>query len=169
VRATQTWLTLVVTAALAAGMLAFLVATPDPSGRVTAGDVGFTRMDERTVFAAMGHAAEHHRAAHRSTMGGRAAATTGRAWLDALPGSRARTRAVPANVALASGPDANARRVAAFVRWADDLPARRWRATANSPLQVAGEELRWTVTGELTIDVAQAVSRTRRQVVPVEL
>ena len=168
-RATQTWVTLVVTAALAAGMLSFLVSTPDVGGRVDADELGFALLDTDHVFGAMGHAAEQHRAAHAASVGAQAAATTSRRWIAAIPGSASRTTTIPANVQAARGDDAASRRVAAFTRWADDLPARRWRVTTSDPVPVAGVERTWMVAAEIQVSVAQAVARTRLQVVPLEL
>ncbi len=168
-RATQTTVTLVVTAAVAAGMLSFLVATPDQGERIAADEVGFALLDTDHVFGAMGHAAEHHRAAHSASVGAQAATLSSRRWLAALPGSGARRATIPANVKTGVGKAAPHRRVAAFVRWADDLPAQRWRVTTSAPVPVAGAERTWTVAAELQVDVAQATTRTRRQVVPLEL
>lgn len=162
-------MTLVVAAALVAGMLSFLVATPEQSGRVDPDELGFAHLDTAHVFAAMGHAAEHHRAAHSAAMGARAATTTSRSWLVGVAGSSTRTKAVPANVRVATGRDASARRIAAFVEWADELPAPHWLVTTSEPVQVVGADRTWTVAAEVQVDVAQARSRTRRQVVPVEL
>lgn len=160
---------LVVTAAMAAGMLSFLAATPDQSGRLRADDVGFALLDTDHVFGAMEHAAQHHRAAHSASVGARAATLTARRWLTGIPGSGARTSTIPANVKTAVGNAAPSRRVVALVRWADDLPARRWRVTTSDPVPVVGVERTWTIAAELQVDVAQATTRTRRQVVPLEL
>ncbi len=168
-RATQTWVTLVIAAALSAGMLSFLVATPDQGGRIDADELGFARLDTGDVFGAMGHAAEFHRTAHESALGARAARTATRRWLGALPGSGARKTIVPANVRLATGRDPGARRVSTFVRWADGLPARGWRVTTRDPAAVDGAERTWIAAAEVQVDVAQALTRTRRHVVPVEV
>lgn len=162
-------MTIIVAAALAAGMLSYLVATPDQGGRVDADEMGFTLLDTRYVFGAMGHAAEQHRSAHAATVGAQGAVLASRRWLTALPGSGARRTMIPANVQQAPGKAAPSRRVAAFVRWADELPSQRWRVTTSAPVPVAGADRTWTVAAELQVEVAQATTRTRRQVVPLEL
>lgn len=162
-------MTLVVAAALVAGMLSFLLATPDPGARVDADELGFSRLDTTHVFASLGHAAEFHRAAQAATLGARAVTTTSRGWLVGVPGSSGRRGAVPANVRVGVGDGVASRRVAAFVEWADELPANRWHVTTSTPIPVAGADRSWTVGAEIEVDVAQALTRTRRQVVPVQV
>lgn len=167
-RAPHAWFSFVVIAALAAGMLAFLVSTPDQGRRIERTETGFTRLGTASVFGSFGHAAEYHRAAHAAAIGARAATGVARSWLASVPSGGPATG--PALVVSeARGGDPEARRVAAFIAWGDGLPARRWKVTTSAPIPVVGVQRTWTVAAEVELGVAQSVTRTRTQVIELEL
>jgi hypothetical protein len=177
-RSTQTWLLLVVTLALAGGLSAFLLATPDQGNRPAGDELGFTRLNEQGMLADLQHAEEYHREQHRRSIVTRTANRHALAWLRAVAGSGAPNAKLPANVTATA-------ETQPFVRWADDIPRTQWKAAitkveeeqvvldATDAEDVVGEAAlpptRFVATGYVEVTVAQAANRTRHQRVPVVL
>src|SRR3712207_6525803 len=137
-RTQATLLTIIVALALSGGLAAFLLANPDQGRRPTGADLGFGRLEPSAIERGVANAAAHHEAAHRTLLGGGAAARTAKGWLAVLPGSRARP-AVLARQAKLVPRDPQARtRLDAFVRWADDLPRATWTAAVGSTMVESG-------------------------------
>lgn len=164
------WFTAIVTLAVAAGLLAFLAATPDPSTRARPERPGFGGLSKAQVDARMGDAAAYHAALHRTTVTDRSAAANGLAWLTAIAGSRGRAAAaLPRLVRSSPASPLSKARVLAFAAWADDIPAGSWRvqprATARRPAAVGADA--YAVASYVDVYVAQAAGPRRHQRIPV--
>jgi hypothetical protein len=161
----QAWIVLVVACALVGGLAAFLLATPDQSGRVQAGQLGFQQLNHPRVEAALGGAAEHHRQLARGARATRMATAAAAAWLRTVPTA---VPATPHALPTAGEGRAAVARIRAFTRWGDDLPAGAWTVdvgagTASSDAHVV--DVRATVD----VEVAQAMQHIRRQRLAVTL
>jgi hypothetical protein len=162
-------LTLLVAAALGTGLFAFLVATPDQAGRVSATELGFERLDRATIAQGMANAGATLRAAHAERIARGEAVGAARRWLAQVPaGAPPSPRGAAITRIDAATPEA-ATRIVGFTRWGDELLSDAWRATASSPVPAAGSERTWVVDGIVEITVAQARARQRRQRVEVVL
>jgi hypothetical protein len=157
---------LVVSFAIAGGLAAFLLATPDEGRRPSGDGLGFARFNEGEVLGDLRNAEEYHRARHRDAIVARAAGRNAAAWLRAVAGSGAEATAMPKAVTVS----ANAM---PFVRWADDLPRASWTASVTG-VQVADQDdpaapRQYVATGVVEVELASAAARTRRQRVSVSM
>lgn len=154
----QAWVPIVVAAALAAGIVAFLAATPDQSSRVASDQLGFTHLSDDFVDAAMRAAAEHHRASNRQAIRERVAGSGVQRWLESLAGDRAALRRGIGSAG--ETPEATAR-VDAFVSWADGIVPAAWRIVVVDTSAVADEPGTWAVDAMVHVRLAQANTRIR--------
>lgn len=168
-RTAPAWLTVVVAAALAAGLLAYLSVTPDQGSRIQPDRLGFGTLDRAWLTARIRDAESAHRLAHRTEVRRRVAGTTARRWLAALPGATATSGAL-ATVAVAADDTESADRITELRTWADGIDRAAWTLgpvqvtpVADSDAWVAGTIVR------IRLPHARATSRVASVPLTIEL
>lgn len=160
---TNLWIPVVVATAAAAGMVAFLAASPSGPERVPADETGFRELQQQRLEQVATDAAKFHREQALAARTVQQAKVAASGWLEAIAGSRTSADAgLPRGVRLGGATPGDARDVRAFVRWADDLPRSTWSSTTRAAT-IAGDRLTGTVTipGSVTVTTFQATKRTR--------
>lgn len=141
---------MVVAVALAAGVVAFLAASPDQSGRVRQGELGFARLDRAWIDGALGQAADQHRAIHRTAVRERAAGAIARRWVVATAGGE---QLEGGRIGIGAESPEAAARIEAWTTWADGIDRSAWqvRASGRATPMVDDREA-WVVEVAVTVD-----------------
>ncbi|MCB0879106.1 MAG: hypothetical protein KDC46_09025 [Thermoleophilia bacterium] len=163
---TSAWLTLVVAAALAAGIIAFLAASPNQDARVSTTQLGFGTLDRDWFDARIHDAAAAQQRENRLQVRERTAVTVTRRWLGALPGASTRNSVIVKGVAVAGETPEAASRIAALRTWSDGILDDAWHVAGGQATSVADSDS-WTVSTELQVTLAHALRRTRTLRFPV--